>query len=137
MGAAMKSVDSLVGKLSAQSSVARLAPAYAMWLVPAVLGVALAWPRWLTLALLVPGLIWYGCGEGVHSYNELRVAHPREPVGRYIPALYAAAFFVVVVVFAGRFAGVLVLAGFAYVDLVSAWRRARRSRVSIPSPGSH
>jgi hypothetical protein len=120
-------------RLPAQNRMARLAPAYALWLPPAVLAAVLDLSPWFTLALLVPGIIWYGFGEGVRSYTELRRAKPEAPVGNCVPALYALPLFIVAIAFAARFAGVLIVAGFAYVDLILLWKRTRQAR----SPANH
>jgi hypothetical protein len=101
------------------------------WLPLGVLAVVLDWSSWLTVASFIPGIVWYGMGEGVRSYKELRRDHPNAPIGRSVPVLYALSLFVVATLFAGRFAGLLIAAGCIYVDLVSLWRRMRAARASV------
>jgi hypothetical protein len=115
-------------ELPEQSQAIRLVPAYVLWLVPAVLAVVLDWSAWLTLVCLIPGIVWYGLGEGAGAYRDLRQAEPNAPIGQYVPALSALSLFVVAVLFASRFAGLIIIGCFAYVDLVSLWRRTTRGR---------
>ena len=121
---------SLILNLSKQGRAMRLAPAYVLWLLPALLAVVLDWSAWLTVACFIPGLAWYGFGEGVRSYRELRQADRNAPIGRYVPALSALSLFVVAVLFASRFAGLIIVGGFAYVDLVATWRRVSGASAS-------
>jgi hypothetical protein len=112
--------------LSKQDTAIRLVPAYALWLLPAALAIISDWSAWLTVACLIPGTVWYSFGEGTRSYRELQQADPNAPTGRYVPALSALALFVVAVLFASRFAGLIIVGGFAYIDAVSIWRRSTR-----------
>jgi hypothetical protein len=121
---------SLIRRLPDQSTAMRLVPAYVLWLLPALLAVILDWSAWLTVVFFMPGIAWYCLGEGVRSYRDLRLTSPNAPVGRYVPALSALSLFVVAVLFASRFAGVIIVAGFAYVDLVALCKRAIRLRGS-------
>jgi hypothetical protein len=116
--------------LSEQSRAVRLVPPYLFWLVPAVLAIVLGWTAWLTLACLIPGIAWYGLGEGARAYKDLRQADPNAPIGSYVPALSALSLFIVAVLFASRFAGLIIVGGFAYVDLVSLWKQTTRDRTS-------
>jgi hypothetical protein len=120
---------SLIRHLPRHGRAMRLVPAYALWLPPALLAVVLDWSAWLTLACLVPGIVWYGLGEGPRSYIDLRRAEPNAPIGRYVPALSALSLFVVAILFASRFAGVIIVGGFVYVDLVSIWKQ----NVTVPA----
>lgn len=114
--------------LPEQSMARRLLPAYVLWLAPAVAAVAFDWSAWLTLACLIPGIVWYTAGEGARAYKDLRRAKPGAPLGYYAPALSVLSLAVVAVLFASRFAGLIIVGCFAYVDLVSIWRRAGGGR---------
>jgi hypothetical protein len=97
-----------------------------MWLPPAVLGAVLGWSRWLVLALLVPGLVWYVATQGVRCYEEGRAANPKAPIGHRVPALYASSLFVAAIAFLpGRLVGAFIVAGFVLVDLAWWWRTGR------------
>lgn len=121
------SISVLLRNFYAQERSSLIALAYAMWLLPAVLGAVLDWSPWLVLALLVPGLIWYGAGEGVRRYKEGRRINPETPLIRRVPVLASLPAFVVAIAFPTRFSGVLVVVGFVFGDLGSWWRKSRRA----------
>ena len=101
-------------------------PAYVAWFPPTILGAALGWSRWIILALLIPGLIWYGATQGMRCYKEVRAADPKAPLGQRVPVLYAASLFVVAIAFLpGRLVGIFIVTGFVLVDLMW-WRRTSR-----------
>lgn len=110
--------------LPRQSRTTRLVPAYMLWLPPALLAFVFDWSAWLTVACLIPGIMWYGVGEGARAYKDRRRADPDAPIGRYVPALSALSLFVVAVLFTSRFAGVIIVGGFAYIDLVAIWKES-------------
>lgn len=113
----------------------RIALAYAMWLLPALLGAVLDWSRWLILALLVPGLIWYGATQGLSCYRQMRTLKPNSPSGLRIPALYSSSLFVgAIVFFPGRLVGVFIVAGFILADLGWWWQiRASMPKTRAPA----
>jgi hypothetical protein len=105
-------------------------PAYVMWLLPAVLGAALDWSGWLILLLLIPGLGWYGVTEGRRCYKKVRSSNPDAPVGQRVPMLYVLPLLIPALWFSSRFSGLLVVAGFVYVDLWMWIRRGSRRRAA-------
>jgi uncharacterized membrane protein len=106
----------------------RFLAAYVLWLPPASLGAALDWSRWLILALLVPGVIWYAANQGVANYRQVRLRDPNVPVGQRVPALYSSTLFAVAIIFLpGQLVGVFIIAGFIYVDLMLWWEERRRT----------
>jgi hypothetical protein len=103
----------------------QLGLAYALLLPPAILGAVLALSPWLVIGLLVVGIAWYGVTEGLRCYEEVRRADPEASLARRVPVVYASSLFVVALVFQTRFTGLLIVAGFACVDLASFWNRRR------------
>jgi len=119
--------------MAIKRSISRSVPVYVVWLPPAVLGAVLNWSPWLVLVLLVPGLVWYVASQGLKCYEDVRTANPEAPLGRRVPALYASPLFVVAIAFPTRFTGVLIVAGFVFVDL--AWWWGIRTRRAIGEAG--
>jgi hypothetical protein len=84
------------------------------------------------LPLLIPGVVWYGVTEGSRCYKEMRDLNPETPIGRRIPVLYSLSVFAVAVVLASRFSGLIIVAGFFWVDLWSWFRRKKHRTVTGP-----
>jgi len=105
-------------------------PAYIMWLLPAVLGAVLDWSGWLVLSLLIPGLVWYGLTGGKRCYKEIHSSNPEAPVGQRVPILYMLPLLIPALWFSSRFSGLLVVAGFVYVDIWVWIRRGSRRRAA-------
>jgi hypothetical protein len=102
-------------------------PAYIMWLLPAVLGALLDWSGLLVLSLCVPGLAWYAVTAGRRCYEEVRSSKPEAPVGQRMPMLYILPLLIPTLWFMSRFAGLVVVGGFVYVDLWVWFHRTRTS----------
>lgn len=92
------------------------------WLVPAALGAALAWPWWITLALLLPALAWYIETEGRSYYTESRITNATAPAAYHLPLIRAVPAIVPLCLLQGRFAGIV---GAVVLVLVDQWPMGR------------
>lgn len=112
-----------------------VAPIYATWILPAMLGAILNWSLWIVYTLIVPGLIWYLATEGVRYYKDMKTSDQQAPVAMRVPALGALGYWFVITVWGQisgdtRFCGLFVAFGLVIMDLWS-YRRIndRRDRL--------